>query len=98
MNMESITANPSPSFREHGYQFKGLEGVVEHWQRFHMRKGQCFAAPCCSKIPTLQLVDLEAGVVKESHGVAEPVPARLHELVSQSSVVLRCTSTKDVRP
>jgi hypothetical protein len=55
MNVDSITANPSPSFREHGFQFKGLEGMVEHWEHFHMRKGRCFAAPCCSKTPTQRL-------------------------------------------
>jgi hypothetical protein len=51
----SATTTPSASFREHDYQGKGLEGVVEHWQRFHMRRGRCFAAPCCSKTPTQRL-------------------------------------------
>jgi hypothetical protein len=44
-DMASATTTPSASFREHGYQGKGLEGVVEYWQRFHMRRGRCFAAP-----------------------------------------------------
>jgi hypothetical protein len=52
VDMALATATPSIVFREHGYQNKGLEGVVEHWQRFHMRRGRCFAAPCCSKTPT----------------------------------------------
>jgi hypothetical protein len=47
--------------KEHG--FKGVEGVVEHWQHFHMRKGRCFVAPCCSKTPTQDLG-------KQCHGQA----------------------------
>ena len=41
------------SFREHG--MRGLELVVEHWNHFHMRKGKCFVAPCCSKTPAQDL-------------------------------------------
>jgi len=41
------------SFREHG--MRGLELVVEHWNHFHMRRGKCFAAPCCSKTPAQDL-------------------------------------------
>jgi hypothetical protein len=52
MDMASLTATSSASFREHGYQLKGLEGVVKHWQCFYERKGRCFAAPCCSRTPT----------------------------------------------
>jgi len=55
IDLASATVAPSTSFKEHGYQGKGLEGVAEHWQRFHMRRGRCFAAPCCSKTPTQQL-------------------------------------------
>jgi hypothetical protein len=58
MDVESITASRLSSFREHGYQnsgYQGLEGVVEHWQRFHMRKGQSFAALYCSMTPTQRL-------------------------------------------
>jgi len=43
----------SRTFRKNG--MRGVESVVEHWQHFHMRKGKCFAAPCCSKTPAKDL-------------------------------------------
>ncbi len=59
-SLHGLSANPANQeplipwhAKEHG--FKQVEGVVEHWQHFHMRKGRCFVAPCCSKTPIQEL-------------------------------------------
>ena len=47
-----LCSEPTPWFKEHGW--KNLDGIVEHWAHFHMRRGRCFVAPCCSKKPVTE--------------------------------------------